>query len=114
RDVTPDHLQLDVVAQRHALDGAVGGPHAAADLAAFEGRAGGRRRAEIALHRAEHDLTVGTDVDEDPQLVLPGEAGSADAGDDVRADVGPDHRQGLDVPARMDVETHLAGGKVER
>ena len=98
-----------MVAQGHAFDGAVGGAHAAADLAAFEGRARRGGGAEDALDRAEHDLPVGADVDEDAQLILAGEARGHDAGDDVRADVGSDHRQGLDEAAGVDVEADLAG-----
>src|SRR2546427_10487661 len=75
RDVTADHLELDMVAQGHAFDGAVGRAHAATDLAAFERGAGGRRGAEDALDRAEHDLAVGPDVHEDAKLVPAGEPG---------------------------------------
>src|SRR6266550_2159651 len=96
-DVAADDLELDMVAQGDALDGTVGRAHAASDLAAFERGAGRRRGAEDALERAEHDLAVGPDIDEDAELVLAGETGGHDARDDVRADVGPDHRQRLDV-----------------
>ena len=65
RDVAADHLELDMIAQGHALDRAVGRAHAAANLAAFERRPGGGGGAEHPLDRAEHDLAVGADVDKD-------------------------------------------------
>src|SRR5207237_8113972 len=71
-DVAADHLELDMVGQGDAFDGTVGRAHAATDLAAFERGAGWRRGAENALDRAEHDLAVGPDVDEDAELVLAG------------------------------------------
>src|SRR2546425_13310124 len=113
RDVAPDHLQLDTVAQGHAFDRAVGRAHAAADLAAFERWAGRRRGAEDALDRAKDDLAVGPDVHEDAELVLARQAGGHDARDDVRADVGADDGKRLDVATGMNIEADLPGGKVE-
>ena len=114
RNVAADHLQLHVVGQCHALDGAVGGPHATADLAALERGSGGSRRAKHALRRAEHDLAVGADVDEDAQFVLTREAGGNHAGDDVGAHVRPDERKSLDIATRVDVEPRLTGRDIER
>ena len=54
----------------HALDRAVGGAHAAADLRGLERRAGRRRRGHHALARAERDLAVGADVDEQPHPLV--------------------------------------------
>src|SRR2546430_12481290 len=49
----------------HALDRALGGAHAAADLRCLERRAGRRGGGEHAVARAEHDLAVRADVDEE-------------------------------------------------
>ena len=88
--------QLDVAVRRvelDHLDRAVGGPHAAADRAALEGRAGRRRGREDAVAVAEHDLAVGADVDEQPDPLVAVHAGGEHAGDDVAADVGAEGRE---------------------
>src|SRR3989442_9968728 len=74
-DVATDHLELDVIGQGHAFDGALGGAHPAADLAALERRSGGRRGAEHALDPPEHNLPVPAYVHKDPHLILAGDAG---------------------------------------
>ncbi len=73
---------------RDALDGAVGGAHAAADLGRLERRPGGRRRGEHAVDGPKRDLAVGADVDEQPQPPVARQPGGEHAGDDVAADVG--------------------------
>ena len=77
----------------HALDRALGRAHAAADLGGLERRAGGRRRGQHALARAERDLAVRPDVDEQPQPRVAREAGGEHAGHDVGADVGAQRRE---------------------
>src|ERR1700730_10670098 len=56
RNIASDHLQLDRVPQGHALDGALGGAHTAADLAALESRACRRGRRQRSLRAAAGDL----------------------------------------------------------
>src|SRR2546429_4532819 len=70
-DVATDHLELDVIAQGHPFDGALGGAHPAADLAALEGGPGGCRRAEHALGPAEHHLPARAHLHQNPHLFLP-------------------------------------------
>ena len=89
-----DHRQLDLaVDDLHALDRAVGGAHAAADLRRLERRPGGRRGRERLRGRAEHDLRVRADVDEEPDAPVERDARREDAGDDVRADVRAERRE---------------------
>ena len=89
-----DHRQLDLaVDDLHALDRAVGGAHAAADLRRFERRAGRRRGRQSARGRAEHDLRVRPDVDEEPHALVERQAGREDAGHDVGPDVGAERRE---------------------
>ena len=62
-----DNLYLDLLGRgidAHPLDRARAGAHPGADLRAFERRArGGRRRGDAAL-MAQHDLGIGTDVNQ--------------------------------------------------
>src|SRR6266481_272805 len=99
--VAADHLQLDRVAQSHALDGAVGGAHAAFDLAAFERRSGWRRGGKRALAAPDHDLAIGTHVDEHANFVLARDAGREHTGYDVGSDVRAQRGQRLDVALGM-------------
>ena len=107
RDVAADDLELDRRAEVDAFDRTVGRPHAAADLAPLEGGTGRGRRRQRALGVADHDLAIGSDVDEEAQLVLPCDAGREYAGDDVGADVGAQRGERLDVAMRVDVEADL-------
>ena len=114
RHVATDHLELDAIGQRDALDCAVGRPHPALDLAALERRTGRRRGAKDALGGTKHDLAIGADIDEDSDLLLSCEPGRDDAGDDVRPDVGADDGQGLDESRRMNLQPDFTGAQVER
>ena len=108
-DVASDHLQLDPVAQGHAFDRSLGGPHAALDLTSLERRAGRSRGGERPLGAADNDLPIGADIHEDAHLGVARHAGGQNAGDDVRADVGAQCRQGLHVAVWMDVEAEHGG-----
>ena len=68
-----------VAADGNALDRALGGAHAAADLGGLEGRPGRRGRGHHPLARAQRDLGVGADVDEQPHAAVAGEAGGQHA-----------------------------------
>ena len=92
----------------HALDRALGGAHAAADLGRLEGRAGGRRGGQHALVGAERDLAVGADVDEQPHALVAREAGGQHAGHDVAADVGAERREDDGRRARVDGDAEVA------
>ena len=62
-----DHLNLDAgIRDADALDRAFGGAHAAPDRGAFERRARGRGGRDGPQRRAEYDLAVRADVDEEP------------------------------------------------
>jgi hypothetical protein len=66
-----DHLQARLVTvDANALDRAVRGPHAAADLRRLERRPGRRGGRHHALGRAERDLAVRPDVDEQPHAAV--------------------------------------------
>ena len=82
-----------VVVDAHGLDRARRGAHAAADLGRLEGRAGGRGRRQQAVARAEGDLAVRADVDEQAQPAVALQAAGQQARDDVAADVGAERRQ---------------------
>ena len=89
-----DHGQLHLaVDDPHAFDRAFGCAHPAADLRRLERRAGRRGARERALRRAEHDLRVGADVDEEPRPLVEREPGREHAGDDVRPDVRAERRE---------------------
>ena len=90
----PDHRQLDLaVANLHALDRAFGGTHAAADLCGLERRARRRRGGKRLGGRAEHDLGVGADVDEQPDAPVERQTGGKHTGDDVGANVRAERRE---------------------
>ncbi len=85
----PDHLELERVAvDLDSLDRPVSGAHPALDLGRLERRSGGSRRRQHSLDRAERDLAVGPDVDEQPQSPVARQARGEHPGDDVAADVG--------------------------
>src|SRR5699024_793957 len=67
------------------LDGAVGGPHAAGDVAALEGGAGGAGAGHEELVVAEYQLAVGAKVNKEAQLRLVPDHGHQGAGGDVAA-----------------------------
>ncbi len=86
----------------HALDRAVGGAHAAADLRRLERRAGrGRGGERPARSQPERDLAVGPDVDEQPHAPVAREAGREHAGDDVAAHVGAERGEDEGRRARV-------------
>ena len=114
RNVAADHLQLDRLAQVHALDRPIGRPHPAPDLAAFECRPRRRGCRQRPLGAAQHDLAVRAHVDEDAQLVLAHDTRRKHAGDDVGSDIGAEGRQRLNVAARMDVQADLARDDIQR
>ncbi len=97
-------------AMRHALDRALGGAHAAPDLGRLEGRAGRRRGRDHALLRAERDLGVRADVDEEPHPAVAGEAGREHARDDVAAHVGAERGEGVGRRARVQRHAVVGGG----
>ena len=112
-----DHLEVERVAvDLDALDRAVGGPHPAVDLGGLEGRTGGRRRGQHAVDRAQRDLAVGADVDEQPQPPVAGQAGGEHAGDDVAADVGAQRGEHVRRGARVhgDAEVGRPHGREAR
>ena len=105
-----DHAELDVVvADLDDLDRAVGGPHAAADRAALERRAGRRRGREDPVAVAEHDLAVGADVDEQPGALVAVHAGGEHAGDDVAADVRAERGEERGPGPRVQREAEVGG-----
>src|SRR6266566_6943449 len=66
-----DHRQPDgAVDDLYALDRAVGGTHAAADLRRLERGPGGSRCRKRFRRRAEHDLGVRADVDEEAHATV--------------------------------------------
>ena len=86
--VSPITSSVESVAvDRDALDRALGRAHPAPDLRGLERGAGRRRCREHPLVRAQRNLAVGADVDEQPQPAVAGEAGREHPGDDVAADV---------------------------
>ena len=108
-----DDLQLDVVVgDADALDRALGGAHAAADLRGLEGGAGGRRGGEHALLAAQRDLAVGADVDEEPDAAVAREAGGQHAGHDVAADVGAQRGEDEGRRARVHADAEVAGQRL--
>ena len=110
-----DHLELDPAVREHdALDRALGRAHAAQDLPALERRAGGRGRRHHALVVAADDLAVRADVDEQPLLGLPREAGRHDVAHDVGADVRPDRREQRDAALGVDGEAGVGRAQVLR
>ena len=99
--------------------GAVGGTHAAADVAAFKGGTGGAGTGHEEIPVAEDKLAVGAQVDEQAHFILVPDAGSQSAGGDVAAHVGADvggneHRcQGvggqLQIPGQQALPAEEAG-----
>ena len=79
-----------VFVQGAGLNGAVGGPHAAGDVAALKGWAGGAGAAHHKVPVAEHDLAVGAQVDEQAHLVLVPQSRGQGTGGDVTAHIGAD------------------------
>ena len=91
----------------HGLHRAVGGPHAAGDIAALKG---GTRGAGAGHHKvpvAEHDLAVGAQIDEQGKFVLiPDPAGQRTGGDiaaHIGTDVGGKHHSGVRIGDQADV-----------
>ena len=108
-----DHLERQLaVLDLHALDRALGGAHAAADLGGLERRAGGRRGGDHALVLAEGDLAVRAHVDEQPQPLVARHAGGQQPRDDVAADVGAERREHERRRAR--VHAHAEVGRHRR
>ena len=106
-----DHRQLDLaVDDLHAFDRAVGGTHAAADLRRLERRAGRRRRRQRTGRRAEHDLGVRADVDEEAQALVERQPGGEDAGHDVGPDVGAEGREEHGRGALVHAHAEVGGG----
>ena len=95
----------------HDLDGAVGRAHAAADLRGLEGRPGRRGGGQDAVARAEGDLAVGADVDEQAQPAVALQAAGEQAGHDVAADVGAERRQHRGRRARVDAHAEVGGAR---
>ena len=112
RDVADDR-QLDLaVDDLHALDRAVRGAHAAADLRRLErgpGRRGGRERPRGG---AEHDLRVRADVDEEAHAAVERDARRKDAGDDVGADVRAERRERDGGRAPVDVDAEVGRRRI--
>ena len=104
-EIAADHLETGlegVPVDAHPLDRAGGGALAAGDLRALEGRPGRRRGGEQPLAIAEHDLGVGADIDDQPELVAKmRRLGQHDAGR-VRADMAGDAGQRVDNGAGRD------------
>ena len=91
----PDHVQRDAIVGRDldAFDRALRRPHPAPDLRRLERRPGRRRGRDHALVRAERDLAVRADVDEQPQTTVPRQTGCQHPGDDVPSDVRAERRE---------------------
>ena len=74
-----------------------------ADIAALKGRAGGAGTGEHEVAVAQHDLTVGAQIDEEGEFLAPPELGGQHAGGDVAAHiataVGRQHQRGGGVEA---------------
>ena len=105
-----DHLEVEPVGvDRDALDGSVGGSHAAFDLGRLERRAGGGGRREHAVDGPQRDLAVGADVDEQPQPPVARQAGGEHAGDDVAPDVGAQRREHVRRRPRVHVDAEVGG-----
>ena len=83
-----DHLQRQRIAVRRGRPRSRRRRRASrTDLGRLERGAGGRRGGQHPFARAERDLAVGADVDEQPQPPVAGQAGGQHPGDDVAADV---------------------------
>ena len=97
---------------RAGIDRAVGGAHAAGDVAALERRA---RRAGAAHQEfvvAEHQLAVRAQVDEQRQLLAVPDHRGERAGGDVAADVAADVRRKDQLCLRVQAEAQLVGAEV--
>ena len=107
-------MDVHVVVDRHAVDGAGGAAHAVTDLSPLE-RGPGRRGARPEMGRgSEKDFTVRADVDRDPDglgLVDPRRERHADR---VGTDEAGDERQEAHDRVRRDRERHVARGEHER
>ena len=98
----------------HALDRARRGTLSAADLRAFERRAGRARAREQALAVSEHDLRIGADVDEQRDLCALVRSLGQDHAGRIRADVAGDARQDIDACIGIHCEPELRCGNRER
>ena len=97
-----------------ALDGAGRGALAAGDLRAFEGGAGRRGAGEQAVLRAEHDLGIGADIDDEHVVFgILRRFREHDAGR-VGADMAGDAGQDIDIGAGIELEIELVGGPRDR
>ena len=106
-----DHLEVEVVAHDlDALDRPLGRPHPAADLGRLERRAGRSGGRDDALVRPERDLGVRSDVDEEPQAAVAGEARREHPGDDVAAHVRPERREDERRRERVDADAEVERG----
>lgn len=91
------------------FDGTVGGTHAAGDIAALKGGAGGAGAAHQEIPVAEDDFAVGTQVDEEAHLILiphtRGQSARRNIAAHVGADIGGNDHIGLGVGG----ELHIGG-----
>ena len=111
-----DHLERQLIAvDSDAFDRAVGGAHPALDLRGLERRSSRRRGGQHPLGRAERDLAVRADVDEQAQPAVARQAGREHPGDDVAADVGAERgeheRRRPGVRPRRRTRTRVPAGR---
>jgi hypothetical protein len=73
-DLRPDHAEARLQrfgVDADALDAAGRCPLAAGDFRTFESRTGGRGRRHQPRGRAEHDLGIGADIDDEADEIIP-------------------------------------------